>query len=61
MKNCLTETYYYNFNNTVVQDVLKKIKQNKTKKEQAIELYLLVRNKWRYNPLVYHIEKEHFK
>jgi len=61
METCLKETYYYNFNNIVIQKILKKVNSHQSKKEQAIELYLLVRDGWKYNPLVYHTKKEHFK
>jgi len=60
MESCLQETYCYNFNNTIVQEFLKKVNQHQSRKEQAIELYLLVRDGWKYNPLVYHTKKEHF-
>lgn len=61
MENSLQETYYYDFSDPVVQDFVKKVNQQQSKKEQAIELYLLVRDGWKYNPLVYHTQKEHFK
>jgi len=61
MESDLQETYYYNFSDPVVQKFLKKVNPHQSKKEQAIELFLLVRDGWKYNPLVYHTQKEHFK
>jgi len=60
MESSLQETCYYNFSDPVVQEFLKKVDQQQSKNEQAIELYLLVRDGWKYNPLVYHTKKEHF-
>lgn len=61
MENYLKETYYYNFNNLVVKEFLKKVSQHKSKKEQAIALYLLVRDGWKYDPYTYYVSKEDFQ
>ena len=53
MKNYLQETTFLNFSNELFSDFLKNIDATKSKKEIAIDLYFLVRDKFTYDP--YHL------
>lgn len=57
----LKETYYFDYNNSQIQDLTKEARQLKSTKEKIEQLYLKVRDKWLYSPYEIGLTKQHFK
>ncbi len=50
----LSSTYYFDFENAAVQELIEEFKSGKlSPKEKAVGIYLKIRDNWRYNP--YHL------
>lgn len=58
MENYLEETFYYNYNHAAIQEVFKNVEQRGSVKQQAIDLYLHIRDGWLYDPYTFHTSKE---
>lgn len=60
--NYLKPTYYFDYQDDVIQKIVAEINQNyDSDKEKAIALYNKVRDAWRYNPYNFTFIKEHYK
>ncbi|HJN06880.1 MAG TPA: transglutaminase family protein [Bacteroidales bacterium] len=60
--NYLSSTYYFDFENEAIQDIIREFKtDNLTTKEKAILLYLKIRDGWRYNPYYISFSKENYR
>jgi len=58
----LAPTYYFDYESDEIQELVSKFKARSiSPKEKAIELYLKVRDSWRYNPYDLSFSKENFK
>lgn len=56
----LQETYYFDFSNDAIQELIKALKPLPVK-EQVGQLFIKVRDGWRYNPFVIYVSKEKYK
>ncbi len=60
--NYLAPSYYFNFENDVVQNLICEFKSpSLTAKEKAIALYLKVRDQWKYDPYHISLSKENLR
>ncbi|MCA0131088.1 transglutaminase-like domain-containing protein [Winogradskyella alexanderae] len=57
----LKETYYYDYNSPIIQDLIMEIHHLKTEQEKIKGLYLKIRDSWRYNPYDIGLTEEHYK
>jgi len=58
----LTPTYYFDYETKGIQQIVKEFNiDTLTEKEKAIQLYLKVRDAYRYDPYYLSFSKEHFK
>ncbi len=58
----LEETYYFDYNTESIQNIIKDLKESTlTQKEKAKQLYLKIRDLWRYDPYLIHLTKEGYK
>lgn len=58
----LESTYYFDFDNDIVQDLISEYKNGSlSDKEKVIGLYLKVRDGWRYDPYSISLLKEKYK
>ncbi|MEO9869415.1 transglutaminase-like domain-containing protein [Ekhidna sp.] len=56
------KTYFYDYENPIVQGIVEEFKGNSlSQKEKAIGLYLKIRDGWRYNPYDISFQKEALK
>ncbi|MGB3466953.1 MAG: transglutaminase family protein [Cyclobacteriaceae bacterium] len=60
MDKYLRSTYYFDYNETSVQDMVKEFR-NLPQREQISGLFLKVRDGWRYNPYVIYTKKDKYK
>lgn len=57
--NYLEATYFFDFNDSKIQKVIEPYKQSSlSQKEIAVDLYLKIREGWRYNPYQISLNKE---
>ena len=49
----LKPTYYFDFDNNLIQNLISEIKKDDSKNNQAIRIYTKIRDEWLYDP--YHI------
>ncbi len=55
----LASTYYYDYESEEIQELIKEFKTDAlTPKEKAKQLYVKVRDEWRYDPYTLHFSKE---
>lgn len=59
MQQSLESTYYFDIESTEIQQLVADFRELKPQ-EQIKELYLYVRDGWRYNPFVIGIDKAHY-
>ncbi|EDP96718.1 transglutaminase-like domain-containing protein [Kordia algicida OT-1] len=60
--NCLKTTYFFDFENEIIQKLIASHKENTTSdKEKAIALYNNVRDNWKYDPYSISFSKENYK
>lgn len=58
----LKPTYYFNFENELVQNLISEFKTNKlSDKEKTIGIYTKVRDNWKYDPYSISLSKEKYK
>ncbi|APY08265.1 transglutaminase [Winogradskyella sp. J14-2] len=57
----LKETYYYDYSNPQIQDLIKEVHLCTTTQEKIKHLYLKVRDKWRYSPFEIGLTEAHYK
>ncbi len=58
----LTPTYFFDFENDKIQELVKEFKTDTlSSKEKAIQLYLKIRDQWKYDPYTISLLKEDFK
>lgn len=57
----LGETYYFNYTDPVIQEFIADVPREISLKEQAIHLYPLVRDGWRYDPYNLYFQKNDFR
>ncbi len=56
----LQETYYFDFSDNAIQELVEGLKSLPTH-EQIGELFIKIRDGWRYNPFVIYMSKEKYK
>ena len=62
MMNYLLPTYFFNFENESIQNLIKEFQPNSlSQKEKAIQVYLKIRDGWRYNAYRINFNKEAFR
>ena len=49
----LKPTYYFDFDNDLIQNLISEVKKDDSKNNQAIRIYTKIRDEWLYDP--YHI------
>ncbi|WP_167343128.1 transglutaminase-like domain-containing protein [Nonlabens sp. SY33080] len=54
-------TYFFDYENSVIQDILKEFSHLESKQELIEKLYIKVRDGWRYLPFNIGLTAEHFK
>ncbi len=60
--NYLTPTYFFDFENENIQNLIKEFQSGSlSQKEKAIQVYLKIRDGWRYNAYRIHFNKEAFR
>lgn len=55
------KTYYFDYNSSVIEDVIKDVKHLTSQQDIIEQLYLKVRDGWRYLPFNIGLTKAHFK
>ncbi|MCO7185017.1 transglutaminase family protein [Tenacibaculum sp. XPcli2-G] len=55
------KTYYFDYNSSVIEDVIKDVKHFTSQQDIIEQLYLKVRDGWRYLPFNIGLTKEYFK
>ncbi len=62
MKYYLTPTYFFDFENEHIQNLIQEFKSDSiSEKEKAIQVYLKIRDGWRYNAYRINFNKEAFR
>lgn len=62
MMDYLKATYFFDYKSAAIQEIIKPFKTDKlTPKEKAVQLYLKVRDNWRYDPYHIHLLKEGYQ
>ena len=60
--NYLTPTYFFDFENEHIQNIIKEFQSDSlSQKEKAIQVYLKIRDGWRYNAYRINFNKEAFR
>ncbi|AMC11253.1 transglutaminase [Lutibacter profundi] len=60
--NYLKATYYFDYDTEEIQKLIQEFKSNSlTQKEKAKQLYLKIRDNWRYNPYKISLSKQNYK
>lgn len=60
--NYLTSTYFFDFENEHIQNLLQEFQSDSlSPKEKAIQVYLKIRDGWRYNAFQINLNKEAFR
>ena len=59
--NYLESTYYLDFNHPKIQKLISGIEESSSKREKIEQIYLKVRDGWRYSPFVIGLTKTHYK
>lgn len=60
--NYLTPTYFFDFENENIQKLIKEFQSDSlSKKEKTIQVYLKIRDGWRYNAYRINFNKEAFR
>jgi len=60
--NYLNATYYFDYETDEIQKLIQEFKTNTlTQKEKAKQLYLKIRDYWRYNPYKISLSKQNYK
>ncbi|MHA7842018.1 MAG: transglutaminase-like domain-containing protein [Winogradskyella sp.] len=57
----LKKTYYFDYDNSQIQDLTKEAIQLNSNQEKIENLYLKVRDNWRYSPFEIGLTEEHYK
>jgi len=58
----LKPTYYFDYHSTEIQNIISEYQKTSiTNKEKTIQLYLKIRDSWRYDPYNLSLSKENFK
>ncbi|TCI85200.1 transglutaminase-like domain-containing protein [Tenacibaculum sp. M341] len=58
----LSATYFFDYESDEIQQLISNYKDSSlSKKEQAVALYLKIRDSWRYNPYNLSLSKENYK
>ncbi|TDY10050.1 transglutaminase-like domain-containing protein [Meridianimaribacter flavus] len=59
--NYTEKTYYYDYDSPIIKDIIKDVKHLTSQQYIIEQLYLKVRDGWRYLPFNIGLTKEHFK
>ena len=59
--NYTEKTYYYDYDSPVIKDIIKDVKHLTSQQDIIEQLYLKVRDGWRYLPFNIGLTKAHFK
>lgn len=60
--NYLSPTYFFDYESAEIQDLIAEVNLSSlSKKEKAIQLYVKVRDSWRYNPYTLSFSKENYR
>lgn len=60
MEQYLQETYFFDFSDPTIQDMVREFR-DKPQKDQIAGLFLKIRDGWRYNPYTIYVAKEKYK
>lgn len=59
--NFTKETYFFDYNSQIIQNIIKDFKHLISEQELINQLYLKIRDDWRYTPFNIGLSKEYFK